>query len=186
MKIAVCFGPEGSKGNVAAKRMTDAMVLLPEQEARSWAVSGGAIGRVKTGDRYSRVALEREAPNGSRLLISGVPVSRSGPLDALLAKVVLGDFRAAEKSLSALEGAFAALFWDAPNKKLLVVNDFLGMQPLFMHRRPGMLMLASEMKGIANSGLLEIKPNPAGWAAFFKYGYFISDDTSVQGITRVA
>jgi asparagine synthetase B (glutamine-hydrolysing) len=142
------------------------------------------VGGIHTSDRFSNIPLFRETPGGNWLLVTGVPIVGQENLDTTLQKVVTGDYKSAYRTLAALDGAFAAVFWDNSNQKMLVVTDFLGMQPLYMFRRENICLMATDVKGITASGLLDIKMDPAGWGSFLSFGHLIGDLSLVEGIRR--
>lgn len=165
--------------------MLDAQRLRPAQSPHVVDIDSGALGWLTTFDGATAIPLTREGDNGNLLLLSGVPVDLVGDLDHRLRTMVQGDFRAAAQSLSELDGAFAAVFWDAGNRKLVVVTDFLGMQPLCALTFPDGFCLATEMKAIAASGHCGHELDPLGWAMLVCLGHFAEDVTALHGVRRV-
>jgi hypothetical protein len=165
--------------------MLDAQRLRPAQTPHVFDIDSGALGWLTTFDRATAIPLTRRGDNGNLLLVSGVPVDLVGDLDHRLRTVVGGDFRGAAQSLSELDGAFAAVFWDAENRKLVVVTDFLGMQPLCALKFPDGFCLATEMKAIAASGRSGHELDPLGWAMLVCLGHFADDVTSLRDVRRV-
>ena len=147
IKAAVCFadGKENSAEVVA--RMAAAQELNPVHDHRVVSIGSGAAAVVFSKAASGNVALQRTGSNGNLLIITGVPIATRGDLDQRLVSLVDGDYRNAARELAELDGAYAALFWDHGVGKLVIVTDILGMQPLYVSRRPGVLLLASEMKG---------------------------------------
>ena len=165
--------------------MLDAQRLRTAQSPHVVDIDSGALGWLTTFDRATAIPLTRKGDNGNLLLLSGVPVDLVGDLDHRLRTMVQGDFRAAAQSLSELDGAFAAVFWDAGNRKLVVVTDFLGMQPLCALIFPDGFCLATEMKAIAASGHCGHELDPLGWAMLVCLGHFAEDVTALHGVRRV-
>ena len=184
MKVAACFRADGQECASIVRRMVQVQTHFPDQEHQTFAVDGGCIACITAGERFSAVPLLRKGKQGNLLIITGVPISHREPLDEILAPLADQDYQVAIRALSGLEGNSAALYWDQAHKKLAVVSDFLGMQPLYIHRRPGVLMLATELKAIGASGLIEVELDPAGWGQFLSLGYLLDDHTALAGVRR--
>src|SRR5262245_57034873 len=114
--------------------MLDAQATRDAHEPVALATSCGALGGVKTSDRFSRVASEYRGRH-TVILVSGVPTSTSsnGAVDARLRRAADLDFEQAVAEIEALDGAFAALVWSESARKLAIVTDILGMQPIYLH-----------------------------------------------------
>lgn len=184
MKIAACFRADGQECASVVSRMVRVQTHFPEQQHRTFDVQGGSIACITAGERSSAVPLLRTGERGNLLVITGVPISHGRPVEEVLAPLVNQDYQQAIKAISGLEGNSAAVFWDQAHKKLAVVSDFQGMQPLYIHHRPGLLMLASELKAIGASGLVEVKLDPAGWGQFISLGYLLGDYTALAEVRR--
>jgi Glutamine amidotransferase domain len=159
--------------------MTRALALLAAQSSDETTPS------VKTVDLprpQVPVELERVGPGGRRLWIDGLPITLEGNLDRVLAAAVDGgDLASARRTLTSLEGAFSAFLWDPRERRLVVVNDIAGVQPLYMRRTTGGVMFAPRIEALAG----DARPDPTGWGAFVGLGCFVGDRTSVDGVTRV-
>jgi hypothetical protein len=145
----------------------------------------GALGSVIVSDRFSSVPSSWEAPSGNRLLVSGVPIDVSGSVAERLRQAVSAPLPEAIRLLQGLDGVFAAMLWHAVERKLVVITDMLGVQPMYMHRRPGLLMFASETKAFAASGAVPAEMNMAAWGAFLAVRHTIADLTLLDGVDRV-
>ena len=185
MKVAACFSTGSTDCLVAVKKMTKAMQLSTEQNKEVFPVNNGAIGYVMSSDQFSAIPLIRKSEKGNILMISGVPIDLAGSLDTRLSEITVADFREAKRKLCELDGAFAALFWDAVNQKLVSVNDCLGIQPLYVKRCEGLLLMATELKAFYASGLLKVEMEPAGWGAFVSLGFNIGDKTQLAGVKLI-
>ena len=185
MKAAVCFGPTVPDHADTVRKMAQAQCLSEFHDCKTFPLRSGAIGCVVTCDRFSSVPLLRHDPGGNLLMVTGVPIDIHGSLDARLQAVLASDFRNAAVSLTSLDGAFAALFWDARNHKLVIVTDCLGIQPLYVATRNRMFLLATELKAFPASGMIDVEMDPAAWGAFVSLGFGIADRTQLAGVRRV-
>lgn len=77
------------------------------------------------------------------------------------------------------DGYFAAVGWSAAEKRLYVVGDFLGLQPLYYQIDANSLRLATETKAFPYT------PDPAGWGAWMACQYVIGDRTLNRGVARL-
>jgi hypothetical protein len=187
LRIAAAFAG-GSDACAMVGRMVAAMRSEPWHTAThgpAQAAPSGALGSVVVSDRFSAIPSSWEAPSGNRLLVSGVPIDVSGSVAERLRQAVSAPLPEAIRLLQGLDGVFAAILWHVVERKLVVVTDMLGVQPLYMHRRQGLLILASETKAFAASGAVPIRMNPAAWGAFIAVRHTIADMTLVDGVDRV-
>ncbi len=128
------------------------------------------------------ITQERVGEGGRRLWMIGLPITLDGsPGRVLDAAVGAPDLAASRRMLAALDGAFAAFLWDARERRLIVVNDCAGFQPLYMRRTRGAVAFAPRIDALAG----EARPDASGWGAFVGFGHSVGERTSVEGITRV-
>jgi asparagine synthase (glutamine-hydrolysing) len=186
VKLAVCFARDAGTRAPTARRMLEAQRLRDHQRPEVFEVEDGALGWLTTFEQATAVQLARRAPSGNVLLVSGVPVNLEGSLDELLAAVLDGDYRLAARVLPTLDGAFAIVHWDASSRKLVVVTDFLGMQPLYEVEAGDGLVLATELKGAAASAGFHVAMDPLGWGMLAALGHFAEDATSLKGVRRMS
>ena len=161
------------------------------QQARPWherftvSTSFGILGGVRTSDIHSQVPAIYDSP-AARLLVAGTPISCSTEVGERLRRAAEAEWEEAVACLHGLDGPFAAVMWHDAPRRLTIVTDILGMQPLYFHRQPGMFALASEVRALTSSGLCESRPDPAGWGAFLSFGHSIADRTLAADVRRVA
>lgn len=184
MKLAACFNQDGTGTMQIVQKMLQAQTLRDFHGSRAFAVKNGAVGYVATADRFSRVPLFRQSPSGNLLMVSGIPIDLRASLDQTLHTISGQDFLSASRALSLLDGAFAAVFWDDLQQKLTVVTDFLGMQPLYIVQRHGLLLLATELKGITASGLINLDLDPACWGCLLARGHLFGNRTLLAAVKR--
>ena len=184
MKVAVCFTLQLASAMEASTSMAKSMCLHPSHAIAAFPVAGGAFSLVKTSERFSAVSMQRKSDSGNVLIVSGVPLDLHGSLEERLSRIASGGSADAVRELKKLDGAFAAIFWAADEKKMVVVTDPLGLQPLYVARTSKGLLLATEIKAFPASGMLDIKMDPAGWGAFIGLGHAIEDRTQLAGVHR--
>ena len=131
--------------------------------------------------RTTAVETARVGADGRQVWIAGLPVSPGRRLDHVLDRALHGDLANTIDTLTSLDGAFAAFVWEPASRKLVVVTDFMGLQPLYMRRTQGELAFAGTIRDLADGR----SPDPAGWGAFVGLGHFIGERTSTADVTRV-
>jgi len=184
MKFAFSTGAGHSDHADVARRMAEAMALEEEQQFSVVEFEQGAVGIVTRPGCESKLAMLRRSPGGNVLAVAGVPVKEGRLEDILAGAVELPDAEAA-RSLRELDGAFAAMLWNAEAGALHIVTDFAGIQPLYWMHDGGRLAFASEIKAFSLAGLCAPEPDAAGWGAFIAFGHTISDATQLTGVRRV-
>src|SRR5687767_15925586 len=82
-------------------------------------------------------------------------------------------------------GMFAFAIWDAPQRRLLLVRDRLGVKPVYWARVGSRLLFASEIKAILESGLVAAEPNEAVLPEMLATRYTAGTDTLFKGIHKL-
>lgn len=72
-------------------------------------------------------------------------------------------------ALPRLAGMFAFALWDAEGRTLSLVRDRLGKKPLYVHRAPGLVLFASELKALVADPDFPRRVDPAQLAAYARY-----------------
>src|SRR4051812_14181299 len=90
-----------------------------------------------------------------------------------------------EACVDRLRGMFAFAIWDAPNRRLLLVRDRLGIKPLYWAMTGGALLFGSEIKTILASGLVEPRVNDAVLPEVLSTRYTSGEDTMFRGIRKL-
>jgi hypothetical protein len=184
VKIAAYFGEETVRTSATLECMLAAQASRAWHEPIRLTASAGALGAVRTSDRFSHVPSIYQG-RCARIVVSGVPISLSAPVDERLQQAAEMDFEDAIRELQLLDGAFALVMWNEAARKLAVITDLQGMQPLYMHRRKGTVAFASQISALTGSGVVDYEPDPAAWGAFLAFGHTIADRTLANGVTRV-
>ena len=82
-------------------------------------------------------------------------------------------------------GMFAFAIWDAPQRRLLLVRDRLGVKPLYWARAGSRLLFASEIKAILESGLVPAEPNEAVLSEVLATRYTAGAETLFKNIHKL-
>src|SRR3982751_559887 len=82
-----------------------------------------------------------------------------------------------EACVDRLRGMFAFAIWDAPNRRLLLVRDRLGIKPLYWAMTADALLFGSEIKTILASGLIEPRANEDVLPEVLSTRYTAGEDT---------
>lgn len=90
-----------------------------------------------------------------------------------------------DDALSRLNGMFAFALYDRAKQRLLIARDHVGIKPLFYSFRNGVLVFASELDALLQSGLIDGAMNPAALDAYFTYLYIPAPDTILRDVAQV-
>ncbi|MBF0156162.1 MAG: asparagine synthase (glutamine-hydrolyzing) [Magnetococcales bacterium] len=89
-------------------------------------------------------------------------------------------------ALPQLNGMFAFAIADFRNgAKLHLVRDHVGIKPLYVCRRQGSLLFASEMKAILCDATVAREIHPASLAAFLRFRYVPGETSLIKGIEKL-
>ena len=69
-----------------------------------------------------------------------------------------------------LRGMFAVALWDGQMRRGVIARDRLGVKPLYYAERDGLLLFASELKGLLASGLIEPELDPVSLELYLTLG----------------
>ena len=185
VKICACFGARCDVTSAAVARMQASQQARPWHECVTLSTPFGTLGGVRTSDLHSQVAAMFDRP-GVLLLVAGTPISCSSDVSERLRHAVEAEWEEAVECLERLDGPFAAVMWHEALRRVTIVTDILGMQPLYFHRRSGVFAVASDVRALTSSGVCPASPDPAGWGAFLSFGHTIADRTLAADVRRVA
>lgn len=87
-----------------------------------------------------------------------------------------------ELLLEDLRGMFAFCVWDSRNRALFVARDKLGIKQLYYYWDNSIFIFASEIKAIANSGLIPKELNNKAIILYLKFGSIPSSETIYKHI----
>ncbi len=75
------------------------------------------------------------------------------------------------KCLERFEGMFAIAIWDGPRRRLFLARDRIGVKPLYVAFRPGLVLFASEIKALLAHPAVTAAVSPA---AMYHYLSFLT------------
>jgi asparagine synthase (glutamine-hydrolysing) len=84
--------------------------------------------------------------------------------------------------LERLRGMFALALWDAPEGRLVLARDPLGIKPLYYYRTEELFIFASEIRALLASGMVPRKLSPQGLASYLESGSVEAPATIVDGV----
>lgn len=84
-----------------------------------------------------------------------------------------------------LRGMYAFALWDTARQRLVLAVDHIGMKPLYLHERDGMLAFASEVKAFFADPAMPRGMNLATLDAYLSFGYMIGAETLFEGVRRL-
>ena len=84
-----------------------------------------------------------------------------------------------------LRGMYAFALWDSRARRLLLAVDHIGMKPLYLRERGGLLRFASEVKAFSADPHLPHSLNLETLDAYLGFGYMIGPETLFEGVRRL-
>lgn len=129
---------------------------------------------ILNGEIYNYKDVKRTVPD--------YPYSTESDTEAILASYI----KFGPECLSLLNGMFSVAIWDSEKKELFVARDRLGVKPLYYSLTDdGVLIFASEIRAILNTGLVPRKINKHGLRDYLLYQSVYAPDTIVEGISQL-
>jgi asparagine synthase (glutamine-hydrolysing) len=148
--------------------------------ARPWGVAGL--------DAEERAASDRTS--GSWLLFSGhvycdLSSSRDGPVTGAASLLLARLDAKGLAALAEIEGSFALAWFEGPSRRLHLVRDRFGVEPLFYGLGRGGVLFGSRTRDLVGTGLLAPGLCPQGLSEFLTYCFIPGDATLDAQIRRV-
>ena len=85
-------------------------------------------------------------------------------------------------AITRLEGMFAFAFWDAGRGELLLGRDRMGIKPLYVARTADGVVFASEVRGVAASGLVDCMIDESAIASMLHFGAVVGPNTMYAAV----
>lgn len=135
-------------------------------------------------DRFAK-----DAASGSWLALSGRPLLGTAGEDEargeLAGRILARLTERGRAGLDGLDGVFALAWYDAPGRRLVLIRDRFGAEPLFYAERPEGVLFASRIRDLRPTGLLAGGLDGLGLAEFLTYCYVPGSATLDKGVRRV-
>jgi asparagine synthase (glutamine-hydrolysing) len=155
--------------------------------------SGGAIVVVRPWSVAGLDAEERTASNastGSWLALSGhvfrdLASGQDGPVEKAASSLLARLDAVGTAALAEIDGSFALAFFDGRARRLHLVRDRFGVEPLFYGLGRGGALFGSRTRDLIATGLLPGGICPQGLAEFLTYCFIPGDATLDAHIRRV-
>jgi asparagine synthase (glutamine-hydrolysing) len=90
-----------------------------------------------------------------------------------------------ERCVELLRGMFAFAIWDAPERRLLLGRDRLGIKPLYYAATPEGVLFGSELKALVQSPWVTPRLDRRGLAAYLQYGYVPDPLSILDGVAKL-
>ena len=135
----------------------------------------GQVWIVFNGEIYNYRAIR------SKLTAAGHPVASDSDTAVLLHAYLAWGVTCLEH----LNGMFAFAIYDGRTQTLFAARDRFGEKPLYVFEKNGTLYLASELKALVESGLVEKRLDPVALYSYFIHSYVIGPRTVFQDVRRL-
>lgn len=89
------------------------------------------------------------------------------------------------KCVNLFKGFFAFAIWDNQEETLLLCRDRLGVKPLYYFQTDEVLIFASEIRALLESGLVERRLDRSALTDYFSYQSFSAPETPIKGIHQI-
>lgn len=182
----------------AVARMRDAQAHRGPDQSGLWSSTSAGRG-VSFGHRRLSILDLTEAgrqpmhhPSGCVIVFNGEVYNFAALRDELgLAELASGTdtevilaayVRWGERAVARMRGMFALAIFDPRSETVLFARDRLGVKPLYLAERGGVLLFASEVRALLASGLLERRLDPRSVEAFLWHGFVPGPRTIVEDV----
>jgi len=171
-------GPDGSgtwistDGRIGLAHRRLSILDLSEAGAQPMASADGRLQIVFNGEIYNFRELQKQ------LEAQGVPFRSKSDTEVLLQLYA----REGAAMLGRLRGMFALAIWDSVRRELFLARDPHGIKPLYTADDGRTFRAASQVKALLAGGGIDTRPEPAGHAGYFLWGYVPEPYTLYRGI----
>ncbi|HVZ93465.1 MAG TPA: asparagine synthase (glutamine-hydrolyzing), partial [Phycisphaerales bacterium] len=124
------------------------------------------------GELYNYMTFRRELER------EGVRFRGHSDTEVMLAALV----RWGPSAIERFEGMFAIIWYRAKQRTLVIARDPVGIKPLYVVRTARAFALASEVRALVESGLIDKRLDRAGLATLLAYGAVAEPHTLFEGV----
>ena len=96
--------------------------------------------------------------------------------------VLMAYARWGERCVEEFRGMFAFAIWDAPQHRLFVARDAMGIKPLYYFRSNTHFLFASEIRTLLGTGLVPKRIDTAGFLSYLTFGSVYEPASWIEGI----
>lgn len=104
----------------------------------------------------------------------------ASPAAALIDRLTPGS-----DALQALDGAFAAAWWDANRRRLTLIRDPFGIRSLYFVEHQGVFYFASELKQLLVIADLPVEIDYAALHKYLTFSFVPGQDVPIRGVRRL-
>lgn len=170
-------GPDGSgtflDGSLGLSHRRLSIIDLSKAGHQPMEAADGRYALVYNGEIYNYLELRRELEAGFGYIFQ----SRTDTEVLLAALICWG-----EEAVLKLNGIFAFAFWDAQEKRLLLVRDRYGAKPLYWREDASGLQFGSEVKAILAHPQIGVSVDLEGLLEYMTFQNFLNERTLFAGI----
>src|SRR5262245_57475544 len=174
--VARCARPGESGPVVVFGHRRLAIIDLTNRAAQPMASPRQPVWLTFNGEIYNFQSLRRELEAAGRTFQS----------DSDTEVILQGYEQWGERVLDRLEGMFALAIWDAARSELLIARDRLGIKPVYIAERDGVVLFASEIRSLLASGLVPRRLDSIALEQFLAYQSVPPPRTLVEGVEMLA
>src|SRR5690606_3958346 len=153
-----------------------AIIDLSPRGHQPMASGSGRYEIVFNGEIYNHVELARE--------LSSHGHSFRGHSDTEVALAAFEEWGPRE-AVQRFVGMFSIALWDADRRSLWLLRDRVGIKPMFVYSRPGVVAFASELKALCELSDFSREVDEEALAAYFRYLYVPAPACIYRGVRKL-
>lgn len=181
LKVMRHRGPDGSQFHISQNRhfqaaFTRLAIIDVENAQQPLIEEGGKWVFLGNGEIYNYVQIK------SSLEREGVKFTTKGDMEPAFKLFI----KEGNKFINKLNGMFALAAYSRDEHRLLLARDHFGIKPLYWAKTSnGIIVFASEIKSLFNSGLIRPKLNKEVLYSYLSHGFIPSPHTLFLGVYKI-